>query len=274
MTDEQRDMDVSQPGPSEAPPGPLVDPGETDSSCEPAPAFGWRDLATAIGIMWALEIGLAILSFAVLLTVSGFDLSSLNLQVSYFLPAIVFSWTGSLVVMWYFGCRKYRIPFRETFAVRPVSQRTLLYSACGGLGCAVVAGIFMVIFSSGEAKIAELIFEPPSEEGGKTTISLVFVAIALTLPLLEEVYYRGFLYGALQRLVGVPLAVTIVIVWFGLVHAPQLAGDWTGLIPVTIMGAVFTVLRQWQGSILPSIVAHLSYNFVLVLVAVVGLAVS
>ncbi|GMV95406.1 MAG: hypothetical protein AMXMBFR82_51840 [Candidatus Hydrogenedentota bacterium] len=231
---------------------------------------GWKDLATAVGIIWAIELGLSFLTLAVLFGVSGFNPAALEIRVQYLLPAMTFSWLGTLVVIWYFGSRKYCIPLREAFALRAVSWRKLAYCGAAGLGLAVVAGILMSFLSTGEGAIMDLVFDPPSEEGGQPTLSPYFALIAVALPALEELYYRGFLYGALKRLAGTSVAIVVVVVWFGIVHAPQLVGDWTGVIVVTIMGGIFTGLRQWFGSIFPSMVAHVSYNAVLVVAGLIG----
>lgn len=231
---------------------------------------GWKDLATAVGIIWAIELGLSFLTLAVLFGVAGFKPAAIEIRVQYLLPAMIFSWLGTLVVMWYFGSRKYRIPLREAFALRAVSWRKLTYCGAAGLGLAVVAGILMSFLSTGEGAIMDLVFDPPAEEGGQPTLSPYFALIAIALPALEELYYRGFLYGALQRLAGTTAAVMVVVVWFGLVHAPQLVGDWIGVIVVTIMGGIFTGLRQWSGSIFPSMVAHVAYNAVLVVAGLIG----
>lgn len=231
---------------------------------------GWKDLATAVGIIWVIELGLSFLTLAVLFGVAGFKPAAIEIRVQYLLPAMTFSWLGTLVVIWYFGSRKYRIALREAFALRAVSLRKLAYCGATGLGLAVVAGILMSIFSTGEGAIMDIVYDPPAEGEGQPTLSPYFALIAIALPALEELYYRGFLYGALKRLAGTSVAIVVVVVWFGLVHAPQLVGDWAGVVVVTIMGGVFTGLRQWSGSIFPSMVAHVSYNAVLVVAGLIG----
>lgn len=58
--------------------------------------------------------------------------------------------------------------------------------------------------------------------------------------------------------------------WFGLIHTPQLFGDWVGVAVVTVMGAVFTFMRQRYDSIFPSMISHFTYNATLALAAIVG----
>jgi membrane protease YdiL (CAAX protease family) len=44
-------------------------------------------------------------------------------------------------------------------------------------------------------------------------------------PLMEELFFRGFLYPVLVRRLGVGVAVVLTSVGFGLIHAPQLGGQ-------------------------------------------------
>lgn len=83
-------------------------------------------------------------------------------------------------------------------------------------------------------------------------IFAVFVA-----PIAEEIYYRGYLYDALDRVFGELFAVAVSSLVFGMVHAPgppQLMAGLTGL--------VLCWSRVSSKSLWPGVLAHAFTNIV------------
>ncbi|MDA3962436.1 MAG: type II CAAX endopeptidase family protein [Planctomycetota bacterium] len=75
-------------------------------------------------------------------------------------------------------------------------------------------------------------------------------------PVVEEVLFRGALFGHLRGVLGVVLAVIIQGVVFAVIH-PQGAAA----IPVLAMlGMVFAFTRAWRGSLIGGIAAHAVHN--------------
>lgn len=93
---------------------------------------------------------------------------------------------------------------------------------------------------------------------------VAFMAV-FTAPIVEEVIYRGILYSALQRKVGVWFAVIIVTLLFGLVHVPQysknFSPDFSALIPLFLLSLTLTLIRVRTKNLLPCIVLHTMFNF-------------
>ena len=58
---------------------------------------------------------------------------------------------------------------------------------------------------------------------------------------------------------GVVLATLISALWFGLMHG------YSGLLlmPVITIGAGFALIREWRGSLLPTVIAHAIHNFMI-----------
>ena len=88
-------------------------------------------------------------------------------------------------------------------------------------------------------------------------IMLVFVSflIALLGPVIEEVFFRGFLYGALKKSLGVALAVIISGFLFSFLHINLL-----GFIPIMALGVFLAYMRERTGSLIPSITVHIVHN--------------
>ena len=81
----------------------------------------------------------------------------------------------------------------------------------------------------------------------------------LVAPLVEEVFFRGFLNQGIAKRWGVTAGIAGSAVFFGMVHASTLESFI--VIPViTVIGAIFAWGFVRSGSIYPSIIAHAMFN--------------
>tara|TARA_B100000315_G_C14580949_1_gene590441 strand:- start:1341 stop:2645 length:1305 start_codon:yes stop_codon:yes gene_type:complete len=94
---------------------------------------------------------------------------------------------------------------------------------------------------------------------------LFIVSVIFFAPLLEEVIFRGYFYRVFYKLRGKLFAIILISCLFALFHLDQIWGSWFALLAIFSMGLSVTLLRAWTGSIIPSIVAHYSYNISLVI---------
>jgi membrane protease YdiL (CAAX protease family) len=90
-------------------------------------------------------------------------------------------------------------------------------------------------------------------------IATAFLAVA-TAPLVEEIVYRGVLYPAIQRLLGMGWAIVVVTVMFAAVHVPQYKNNIGVIVVITILSVVLTLVRAWTDRLLPAVVIHLIFN--------------
>jgi uncharacterized protein len=96
-------------------------------------------------------------------------------------------------------------------------------------------------------------------------------AFAITLgPLMEELFFRGFLYPVLARRMGVVLAVIFTALPFGLVHLVQYGYAWGAVLVIFLVGVVLTTIRAVTGSVAASFLAHVGYNATLMLLTAVA----
>lgn len=84
----------------------------------------------------------------------------------------------------------------------------------------------------------------------------LFVVIAVLVPISEEIFFRGAVYGALRRskTPEFPAAV-VTALGFTFCHA-----DARQLLPILLMAFLLGALRTLSGSILPGIAAHIGFN--------------
>jgi membrane protease YdiL (CAAX protease family) len=94
-----------------------------------------------------------------------------------------------------------------------------------------------------------------------TVGAYMMAAFGLTLaPLVEELFFRGFLYPALARLWGLAAGVLITAALFAMIHTSQLANAWAPLLLLFFVGIVLTVLRARTRSVATTFLVHVGYN--------------
>jgi membrane protease YdiL (CAAX protease family) len=97
---------------------------------------------------------------------------------------------------------------------------------------------------------------------------LIGVVVVIGAPIGEELFFRGFLFGALRARNRFAVAAIISSLAFGLVHVVD--GNWF-LVPVMFaVGTCFAYLYEREGRILTPIAAHMTFNLIGMLFIVYG----
>jgi len=97
-------------------------------------------------------------------------------------------------------------------------------------------------------------FRTPAEAWA---LSILSVTLA---PMMEEFFFRGFLYPVLARRLGLPVAVLITALGFALLHGAQLTFAWGPVLVIFLVGIVLTMVRAKQNSVAASVLIHMAYN--------------
>ena len=93
-------------------------------------------------------------------------------------------------------------------------------------------------------------------------------AFAVSLgPLIEEVFFRGFLYPVVARRLGVTWGIFLTALPFGLMHLAQYGYSWGAVLIVFLVGVVLTAVRAMTKSVAASFLAHVGYNGTLMALA-------
>jgi hypothetical protein len=96
------------------------------------------------------------------------------------------------------------------------------------------------------------------------------VAFAITLgPLMEELFFRGFLYPVIARRMGAVWGILLTSVPFGLMHYAQYR-SWSAVLIILMVGIVLTVVRTTTKSVAASFLAHVGYNGSLMVLAAIA----
>ena len=159
-----------------------------------------------------------------------------------------------LAAMYWMVVRRYRSRFWS--AVRwswPAHQQALL--------CALL-GVTMALLVDFASSLAPMPKSLPIYKLLGTTASAYALALygILLAPLVEELFFRGFLYPVLARRFGLAAAVLLTSFGFMLIHTSQLAGTWLPLLILFCVGVIFTLARAFTGSVAVPFVIHTFYN--------------
>jgi uncharacterized protein len=104
--------------------------------------------------------------------------------------------------------------------------------------------------------------ETPFSELLRRPYSLFLIAaFSITLgPLMEELFFRGFLYPVLRRRFGVLTGVLVTALGFGLVHAAQYGYSWLSISLIFVIGLVLAIVREATNSVAAGFLVHAGYN--------------
>jgi len=107
------------------------------------------------------------------------------------------------------------------------------------------------------------------ESSAYTRIATAFIAFA-TAPLVEEIVYRGVIYPAVEKVMGMGFAIAVVSLLFAGVHVFQYRTNIAVIVVITLLSITLTVARAVTGRLLPSFLIHLIFNGVQSVLIVLG----
>lgn len=91
------------------------------------------------------------------------------------------------------------------------------------------------------------------------------ISIAVIAPVVEEIVFRGFIYGGLRRRWGVGLSIVVSSLLFALAHSLSVGGSILLLAPsLFIAGMVLAFVYERSRSLVPGMVLHASFNLIAV----------
>ena len=158
---------------------------------------------------------------------------------------------GLLVPIWWLTMRKYGVGW-DALGIRPFTVGAL------GVGCGLMlmSFLFNLVWSTFLALFdlrAQIDLVPVfAELSSPWWLLLAGIVVA---PIVEELFFRGFLYAGLAERYSWRRAAVISSALFALIHLQPLA-----IAPIFILGYIFAYLYRRSGSIWPAVVMHVSTN--------------
>ncbi len=89
------------------------------------------------------------------------------------------------------------------------------------------------------------------------TYSSLFAAIIG--PIIEELFFRGFLYGALKKYIGIFWAMLVTAILFAALHAHIV-----GFFPIMALGMLLAYIYEKTGTLVSSVTVHMIHNLSMV----------
>ncbi len=86
------------------------------------------------------------------------------------------------------------------------------------------------------------------------------IIAAIFGPFAEEVFFRGVIYNAIKKGLGIFWGIMITSALFSFLHTHALTYFLVGFIPITILGIVLAYLYEKTGSLVPSVTLHVLNN--------------
>lgn len=107
----------------------------------------------------------------------------------------------------------------------------------------------------------------------QTAPVLVFSAVVVA-PVFEELFFRGMVFPALAKRVGLWGAIVLSAVLFGIVHlnqAESMLGGVLLLVRLVPLGMLFAWLYHWRGTLVVPIIVHSVFNAASVALLLLGI---
>jgi membrane protease YdiL (CAAX protease family) len=101
-----------------------------------------------------------------------------------------------------------------------------------------------------------------------SALALGLLGVAVMAPVVEEILFRGVLFGWLRGRIPVPAAIVLSAAIFSLAHLGWM--EWSLLLPIFGIGCLLAGLYHYSRSLWPGILVHASINAVATLVVVLG----
>lgn len=243
----------------------MIEPEQAPTDWRDGVLWGPREIAQALGILLAgLVFAMAVVFVAS--AVSGAALSNaqvtgLGLILTFFLDAGLFGLAAGFSVL------KYRLSWHA------LGFRSLALDR-SWIPAVTVISVFLIVASYG--LLVQLIgvdkLVPKASFGSDvldnhTLVALAGVLAVLLAPVVEETFFRGFVFGGLAQRFGFFWGALGSGLLFSLAH-----GQLTTLVPFTLVGMLFAGVYAYTGSLWTSIAAHFTWNLISFALLIAGLA--
>jgi len=162
----------------------------------------------------------------------------------------------TLSVIFIIVTKKYNIPFLKAFGISTRKMPTFLIQ---GVAVSFILVISTSLVSYVFTEMMGIHRENPYINVPEEKLRMISVMAVLIAPVVEEIFFRGFMQPALVKSFGIFGGIFLTALIFGLSHAQYLDYS-TALVAVTVIGLILGVTRHYANSVVPGILAHLLNN--------------
>lgn len=201
--------------------------------------------------------------FSAAIIFAGFLLNAnIDADMSFFAIAFqIFISLSILMLVYLIVTKKYHQSFNEAFGIYPEKMPFFLNTGIIAAGAMIISTTIITLIFTG------LMGEKPSTPYTKMPEEsfrwLGFLAIFFA-PVVEEIFFRGFMQPAVAKKTGAFLAIIITALIFGVSHTQYLDYK-AAFYSVTAIGLILGITRHLTGSVMPGIFAHFFNNLLAVI---------
>lgn len=221
--------------------------GKYENMPEPAapPPIPWTARDAWLGL--ALFLGLSIITTTIFLLLMWIFSVELSMEIMLIIGEVMF-----VVPIWWFANRKYGAGW-GALGVRGFKWTNIAVGFGLVLAVTVVTGFYSAIIQELFDSPIQPDLEPVAEDMALPWLLIVMAVIVA--PLVEEFFFRGFVFAGFRRKYGWQRAAIFSSVLFAVGHLQPYA-----ILPLFLLGYVFAYLYQRSGSIWPGILMHFIVN--------------
>lgn len=177
------------------------------------------------------------------------DPTSVFLQIVAIIPAHLLT----ILLAWLIVTKRRQYSFKEMLGWQTGGFRWWHYL--------IVLGSFFVL----AAVVGSLVPEQENDlikmlQSSRSAVYIIAFVATFTAPFVEEVVYRGVLYSAFQRALGVPAAFALVTFLFAVIHVPQYWPSFSTIFLLGVLSVILTAIRVKTNNLWPCIVLHTLFN--------------
>lgn len=197
-----------------------------------------------------------------LIIVGGLMYASFDVNVGIFTALLqIFISLVTLTIIYYFVVIKYEVPIKEAFGL--YFDKIPYFLKSGAFAAAAIVmttSSINYLFTTFNDTVEK---NPYSFMPEDKLRAIIFLAIFIA-PIVEELFFRGFMQPALVRTLGAFPGVFVTALIFGMSHTQYLEYN-VALVSVTCIGLILGAAKYYTNSVIPGIFAHLLNNMLAVL---------
>jgi len=196
---------------------------------------------------------------------------NLMLQISVLFFQLIFAFVFFMLIpaLWYI--------FVNSCSIRKVFQKlrltienidiAFLYGLLAAIGIYAISFVFVIVLQSTGYEVEDLSNIPDLTRMFSPPILIFLVAI---MPVAEEVFFRGFLLEKIESFAGSSVAIIVTSFLFGIAHASY--GKIFPIILPILMGILLAYIVIKTRNLYASIIAHVIYNVVAMVLYYLGMS--
>ena len=214
-----------------------------------------------ISLIWiAYFVTIYAVAFGAILLIWGLDIQSIDLAIW---SAVIVQFLILFLILLIVLFLEDNVEYLSSLFVVPDFKRSALLVILVSILDFILVWVYSWLYVQiGDLPPEQPFFAEASSANDPLILLLLFICLAIGAPLVEELFFRGYVLDKLRNVHSDTFAIISTGILFGFMHWDPIFGFWdlyqTGA--VMIGGFIYAWLRIKTGSLWPSIVCHSIWN--------------